>query len=116
MLRSRSLLRTSIQLVLGATLAAGPCLAGEMCAAPGHPGPPAATAAPAALTTGDCSAWTHTLYFTDATHTTSTGSCSITCRQYDLGSANPTFEEGGTCSGTESAYPVDLFSACPCPF
>ena len=75
-----------------------------------------AAPAPVFRSSGNCSAWTHTLYFSSADHTTSVGSCFITCRQYDLGSADPTFTGGGTCSGMSSDFPVDNFTPCPCPF
>jgi hypothetical protein len=94
-----------------------PGLAGELCKAPeqssllaGTAAAPTWLAAPRMI----CNAWLVTNYYSDASHTTKVGQCHITCTQYDQVSAYPTFDGGGTCQGTSSAFPVDLTSPCPC--
>jgi hypothetical protein len=116
---SRSLLRASILLVLGATLAAAPpSFAGEVCKAPSVASllaPPPATVSAAIHPDSACTAWVETSYFSNASETTQVGRCTITCHQFDTGDAEPTFSYGGTCTGSSSAYYSQYFTACPCP-
>ncbi len=92
--------------------------AGELSKAPEASTPLAGTA-PAPIWLGanppfTCNAWVVTNYYSDATHTTKVGQCSITCRQYDQGSAYPLFNSGGACTGVSSAFTADLTTVCPC--
>jgi hypothetical protein len=67
---------------------------------------------PAPLLT--CNAWVVTNYWSDASHTTKVGQCSITCNQYTQVTATPTFTGGGTCTGVSSPYTNQLTSPCRC--
>ncbi len=60
-----------------------------------------------------CTVWIGTDYFTDASHATRVGVCTITCSQFDL--VEPTFSGGGTCSGSSSSFTLRRFFACPGP-
>jgi hypothetical protein len=121
MLRSRYLAALTWFAAVG-LLAISPIFAGEQCNAPAAGLQLAGTAdVPTWLAAGSaapkliCNAWIGTVYYTDATHTTATGSCSITCLQYDNGSAAPTFSLGGTCAGSSSSFSVRRNGQCPCP-
>jgi hypothetical protein len=95
-----------------ALLAALPALAGELRSV--------STPPPALLSVhpdkSACWAGLETDYYTDATHTTLTGRCTVTCQQWDLGNDIPAFGGGGKCTGTPSSFvaggPLRL---CPCP-
>ena len=69
----------------------------------------------AVTNTTNCSADTETNYYTDATKTTLVGHCTITCRQFVLGSADPTFGGGGTGTGMSSGFAYATFHTCTCP-
>jgi hypothetical protein len=70
--------------------------------------------APAFMTSGMCDAWYRTVYFSDKNHTTLVGNCNITCQQYYIGSAEPIFGGGGTCTGMSSAFTQRETTSCPC--
>lgn len=93
-----------------------PSLAGELCKAPEASALLAETAtAPTWLAAGAlCNAWIITNYYSNASHTTLVGQCQITCAQYDMELVFPTFNGGGTCHGTSSAFTSDLYGHCPC--
>lgn len=97
-------------LALALTLADA-AFAGDMCKTPSLDSLHGAPATPLS----GCSAWIRTIYFSSASMTTEVGICSISCRQFDFGDAEPTFSEGGTCSGVSSAYFSTVFGTCPCP-
>ncbi len=106
-------------LALSAVLAlsvVSPGLAGEVCKATEGSTLLAGTAtAPTWLAARMlCNAWVVTNYYSDASHTTQVGQCHISCMQYDQGTAEPTFNSGGTCQGVSSAFTHDLTSPCPC--
>ena len=61
--------------------------------------------------TSTCTVWIGTDYFTDAAHTTRIGVCTITCAQFDH--VDPTFADGGTCTGTSSSYTLRRYYGCP---
>jgi hypothetical protein len=62
-----------------------------------------------------CNAWVVTNYWSDASHTTKVGQCSITCAQYDQGDDLPLPNSGATCTGvTSSTYTNQLTSPCRC--
>lgn len=58
-----------------------------------------------------CSEWIGTDYFSDASHTTRVGVCTITCSQFDA--ELPTFTDGGTCTGVSSSFTLRRYYACP---
>ena len=64
-----------------------------------------------------CFVWIGTDYFSDAAETNRTGWCTVTCFQATHGTADPTFEGGGTCTGTEGPYTLRRSFGCPgiCP-
>jgi hypothetical protein len=62
-----------------------------------------------------CQSWIETSYYTSSAHTTLVGHCTITCQQWQLENVIPTFEGGGTCTGTSSSFGVDQLHLCPCP-
>lgn len=78
--------------------------------------PAAPTAAPLWKADGIlyCNAWVVTNYWSDASHTTKVGQCSITCTQYTQVTAYPTFTGGGTCTGVSSPYTNQLTTLCRC--
>src|SRR4029077_13152637 len=102
-------------------VARGELRCGRATAGPPPAGPPplgGAAPARAPLVRADpplwCNAWVVTNYWSDASHTTKVGQCSITCFQYDQVSAYPTFIGGGTCTGVSSAYTNQLTTLCRC--
>ena len=62
-----------------------------------------------------CPAWIETSYYSSSAHTTLVGHCTITCLQWQLENAIPTFDGGGTCTGTSSSFGVDQLHLCQCP-
>jgi hypothetical protein len=104
-------------LALLVALAALPAAAAER-STPAHPGWLAGltdfTPAPRPNT---CFVWIGTDYFTDAALTNRVGVCTITCNQAYYGSVEPTFDGGGTCTGTSGPYTLRRSYGCPgiCP-
>jgi hypothetical protein len=102
--------RSAAVLAALALLAALPAFAGELC--------PVSTPLPALVSVhpdSACPAWIETSYYTDSTHTTLTGHCTITCQQWQLENVIPTFDGGGKCTGTSSNFGVDQLHLCTCP-
>lgn len=64
-----------------------------------------------------CTAWTGTNYYSDAAKTVGVGFCSLNCFQATHGILEPTFEGGGSCTGTPGPYSTRRYYACPgmCP-
>ena len=70
---------------------------------------------PASLYT--CTVWIGTDYFTDAALTNRVGVCTLNCFQATHGVYTPTFEGGGTCTGSPGPYTLRRYYGCPgiCP-
>jgi hypothetical protein len=102
-------LRSTAVLVALVLLAALPAYSGEMC-----PAPTASHTTAYLSQRPGCSAWTITDYFSDASHTTLVGRCTITCQQW-ANDLEPLPGDGATCSGATSNFSVDGYIFCPCP-